>query len=423
MAHSIKGASKRGLWGKGRCPGAIREIAKAPKRPAGPEAAKGSDYHDRCEKKLHEWLANGRSGKILSAIDPGELYPYLRHVANLAGSEGEVLVEYSVQGLKAYDPDLWGMLDAGIRSGFYADPETGDIKPAGCEVTHVVDLKTGQGIQVEVEDEHGLNPQLEEYGIALLLEKPTPWLQLHIVQPFGAEERGLKVIRSSQLIECKHAFEVLLPALLEESRLVSEMMDKPGEGLNPGPWCSNYFCDARVQCPAIIAELKETENPFVPLAHPQSDLATVDENARRPTALADLKEKAELARAWANEADKFVLAEAEAGQPVEGWTLEQGMGNRKWREASKEASVIRACGIPKKRCIVTKLKSPTQLQKEVDDPERWAKIERKHVVREPTSKRLVRAKPGAPPPSPVFDAVETNTETETKPIDFAALLA
>jgi len=377
--HSTLSPSSRYRWAN--CPGSIHEIVKAPPELPSKYAEAGNVAHDIAAQKLNEWALNSRSGKILSAVpaDHDELFPYLKHVADLAGTGHTVAIEKRVTGLIPYHPKLWGRLDASVRTP---------------EILHVVDLKWGQGTQVPIVDEDGENPQLELYGIGELLEAPTPYMQLHIVQPRGFSD-GLPAVRSSDLITCQDAFDVRLPKLLAEAKRVDET--QPGEGLNPGPWCSKTFCPARVTCPAIKKAVQETANPFTPVRE-VVDLST-SATIQRPYSqdeVAALLSAADLAADWIKEVHKFAMAEAEAGHPPTGYQIDQGWGKREWNPESNVSAIVRATGLKKRECTEDpKLKSPTQLEKAVD-PEKWAKITEKHVIRKRTKKKLVKVSEASP---------------------------
>ena len=425
--HAALAPSARYRWGN--CPGSLHEIAKVPPPTTSAAAQEGTDAHDVAAGFLRRFRDDpNRTQRVLTEAEPREMFDYLMFVAQFCESGHEpLLVEHPLRALTKYRSDIWGTGDAVVQPA-----ESIDLAPQpwsnGADrihypkgTRHVIDLKWGQGIQVEAWDHDAGTPnlQLDTYGLAAMLEEipgvaQPGYIAMHIFQPRGFSELG--AARSSPPIPVVDMVTEHLPALLTQAGAVDATA--PGEGLNPGPWCRKTFCPAQGTCPAYREKVTGySGSPFTSVA-----VGTVEQDflawakgeettSYTQDEVADLLDKADLVLAWAKgvvswakAVKEFALNEASAGRPPTGYGIEQGMGIRKWDKESPLASIVRATGLKKAQCMDAKLKSPTQLEKAVNDDEKWAKITKKFVVRELTKPKLVKTK-GGPAPSPVFESV------------------
>jgi hypothetical protein len=239
---------------------------------------------------------------------------------------------------------FYGTLDFGAR----VKPPT--LWPSGSGYVDVTDLKGGQGIIVEVED----NPQLKYYAYGLIDAHPE-WpddleVRLRIVQP-RIDYHPDGVIREwwTTVGEIRAwVLEKLVPAMQRA------MFDRT---LDAGPWCR--FCPAKLVCPMLTALFRAaaTHNPAL-IPHLSNENLGRDYNLR--------------------EAVKFYLKAQEEetqrrlmeGQTVPGTKLVKKKANRILPDAArKEAALVFGDDAWEPR----KIKSPPEIEKLGDAAREWVK--------------------------------------------------
>lgn len=102
----------------------------------------------------------------------------------------------------------------------------------------VVDLKYGQGVQVEAEG----NPQLKYYALGALIDNPAArYITASIVQPRAPGGPAIRTADLDPVELVEWSVE-----LMGRARATLE----PGAALVPGEWCRSTFCKARGVCTA-----------------------------------------------------------------------------------------------------------------------------------------------------------------------------
>lgn len=141
-----------------------------------------------------------------------------------------------------------------VHPKFFGTNDLGIITPAW---TIVADYKHGVGVLVEVER----NPQLMQYAVGLLYKRPV-WqndayrVELVVCQPRGFHPDG--PIRSWWTTVGD------LKQWLQDDWLRSARATEADNAvLNPGIWCHDTFCEARVNCPALRALVKRVAETTV----------------------------------------------------------------------------------------------------------------------------------------------------------------
>lgn len=301
--HSKIGASSAHRWMA--CPGSVRLSAGVESK-SSEFAQEGTLAHALAEVCLtNEWPAEQLAGLPLSYDDHGEkkvaditeemaenVQVYLDAVRGLGG---ELLVEQRFH-LKQIHNDLFGTSDAIVWN-------------AKTKTLYVYDLKYGQGVPVEVED----NPQLPYYALGALLETkyPAETIVMGIVQPRCPHPDGpirTKTIPAIDLLDFADD--------LQKAALATEVPNAP---LNPGGHC--HWCPAAGFCPAIAAKAQD-----VAKAEFRADLSY------SPEVLAETLRWLPILEAWINSVREFAYGESEHGRAPPGWKLVEKVARRKWRE-------------------------------------------------------------------------------------------
>ena len=258
-AHSPLGASGAERWMD--CAGSVTLIkALALGESDEPDyLVEGSAGHEAAAHALNNdldaWELVGETflgvEQTAELIDPLQIYlDYCR------GLKGERYVEYAIS--SPVHPQFYGTLDYGCYGA----------------TLEVVDLKFGQGIMVEVED----NPQIKYYAFGLIdgLERRSGGLVpddmvvgLTICQPRGFHHAG-PVRRWETTAGAIKAWvhDVLVPAMR-----ATEFEDS----LHSGDWCR--FCPAKLACP-LLTDLFKAACLSNPKHLPNQSDAAIGENYR-----------------------------------------------------------------------------------------------------------------------------------------------
>jgi len=218
---------------------------------------------------------------------------------------------------------------------------------------HVVDLKYGRGVVVEVKE----NEQLRYYalGAALLLDDGTraiETVEMTIVQPRAAHPDG--IIRSEQinivdLVEWSND-------LLAAARATQD----PKALLTAGEHCR--FCPAAATCPArraqaqAIAQVEFDSLPeHVPPAPETLPLELLVEVVGHLHMLED----------WIASVRQFAQTKLERGEEVPGLKLVAKRAMRKWADEDAVRAELAGRSFDSEEIETRKLKSPAQIEKVV----------------------------------------------------------
>ena len=246
-AHSILGASSASRWMN--CPGSVKANETAPPRKESEAAAEGTFAHEFFEKCLNEnapakkFLGETFGSKKFKVDDDmaKHIQSCLDYVNDIKTNDTTMLVEQRFN-LKAHEL-FFGTNDVILYEDF------GDL--------HVLDLKYGVGVSVEVKD----NYQLMYYGIGALEIGDFDKVVLHVLQPRAFHPDGPM-----------RKWETTVSHLREFEKKLVEGAEKTLEDnapLVPGDWCR--WCNNRPYCSEVQKQAQEIakidfkdDTPLVP---------------------------------------------------------------------------------------------------------------------------------------------------------------
>lgn len=332
MAHSPIGPSSHSGYQK--CPGRVREAAKAPTPPSSVYADEGSAAH-----ALSEYC-------IKSDRDPYDFvrarfsqYPAIEISAEMAlhvSAYIELVKEWSE------DYELETIVEARLKASFTKGWKNELFGTADCLIWNpkdkkltVLDLKYGAGVEVD----GGNNLQLRDYGVMALERYPeAETIRMAIYQPrspFGSPLKEETLTREDLL---KYRDEVLIPDI--------KATEDPNAPLIPGEHCKKSWCPAYIAntCPAISKQVEKMFNDG-------NGGITVKENVTllAPATLTDEEisngnEFIEALDAWVSsfkkERDKRVLE----GRKIRGLKVVRGKTNRRYKPGVSPIDLMTALG-------------------------------------------------------------------------------
>jgi len=241
---------------------------------------------------------------------------YLEYVRAIPHSLMNVEIKLDVS---AYVPEGFGTADVILIDG---------------STIHVIDLKYGKGVEVEVEN----NPQAMLYGVGAIEEYdmiygPFNHVVMHIVQPRIGNFKSWS-IDFDDLVTWAET--VVAP----KAQLAFK-----GEGeFKAGKHCK--FCKARHTCRAradmMLASVK-----------PEGELLSDEELAALYPKLAQIV-------SWANDLQDQALKRAEAGNKLPGLKLVEGRSSRSWSDENAVIERLTAAGF--EDIYTTKLLSITAVE-------------------------------------------------------------
>lgn len=286
-AHSTIGASSMSRWSK--CPGSVALSKDIPKT--------SSVYADE-GTEAHELAASILLGQKVDKEPDDEMLEnvsvYVNYVKSLQRLNAKSLIEHKFD-LSKLHPGLFGTADAVVYI-----PEK--------KLLHVVDLKYGAGVAVEVTN----NPQLQYYGLGALISTNYPCveIELTIVQPRLNHSQG--PIRSQRL------------GVMELMDFSADLIDyakateKPNAKLVSGSHCK--FCPAKALCPELSKTAIEKAKDEFSAITPYS-----------PEKLAETLTLLPQIEAWAKGVREFAYSEAQHGRCPPGFKLVAKRVTRKWK--------------------------------------------------------------------------------------------
>ena len=271
-------------------------------------AAEGTAAHALAEHKLKRRLKL-RSERPVSPFDTDEMEVCTDDYADF--------VMEQVTKERRRDPNTQVFIEQRLDFSCYV-PEgfgTGDALVVSRGRIHIIDLKYGQGLLVDSEE----NPQMMLYALAALNQYEEQYqikkVKLTIFQP---RRDNVSTWETTVAKLKKWATKDLVPKAQRAFR---------GEGeYCPGEWC--IFCKAAVKCRARAEDklrLAQSEFKMPPLL---TDAEIEDVLAKLP----DIKK-------WADEIQEYALAKALAGKEWAGFKLVEGRSVRKFTD---ERAVVKA---------------------------------------------------------------------------------
>lgn len=327
------------------CPGSVRMSRGIPRR-SSVHADEGTLAHELAEQCLREGTKPAQFlGRTINGFEIDQdfvdaLTVYVSYVRELVSRSwaAEFEVPISLQTLNPPAP-MHGTCDAMVLAG---------------TTLHVIDLKFGRGVPVEVKD----NKQLRYYALgawlslksATSVQAATPQsIAITIVQPRSRHADG--PVRT----------EVLTPLELLDSAL--DLLDaaalalEPDAPLVPGSQCR--WCPAHGTCPAARdSALAVAQQEFLePPSAPPAPSSFSDEQ------IGALLYRFDQVEAWMKAVRDHAYARLEAGAPVPGWKLVEKRPTRKWVDddavrAWAKGNKLKASAITK-----TELLSPAAMEK------------------------------------------------------------
>ena len=271
-------------------------------------AAEGTAAHALAEHKLKRRLKL-RSERPVSVYDTDEMETCTDDYADF--------VMEQVTKERRRDPDTQVFIEQRLDFSCYV-PEgygTGDCLIVSRGRIHIIDLKFGQGLLVDSEE----NPQMMLYALAALNQYEEQYqikkVKLTIFQP---RRDNVSTWETTVAKLKKWATKDLVPKAQRAFK---------GEGeYCPGEWC--IFCKAAVKCRARADDklrLAQSEFKMPPLL---TDAEIESVLAKLP----DIKK-------WADEIQEYALAKALAGKEWTGFKLVEGRSVRKFTD---ERAVVKA---------------------------------------------------------------------------------
>jgi hypothetical protein len=303
-----------------RCPGSIRLCANLEETES-EYAAEGTFAHHIAALCLEQKtraveMVGETDGRFAVDFDMADyLQDYLDVVNSLTG---ELRIEEEV----VVDANVYGTADAVVISN---------------KTLHVLDLKYGAGVYVQVQQ----NPQLMIYALGALEFAPAARkVNLHVVQPrCSAPVHRTWKIDAQSLREWGE--KTLLPAIVK-----CFDADAP---LSAGDHC--HFCEARATCPALREKVQlRTREVFATKKPP-------DVHELTPQQLGEILEVAPLVDMGLKAVREHAFTQLRNGTAIPGYKLVHRKSNREW----ECEALARCAGIP----VVQKLLSPAQAEKRI----------------------------------------------------------
>jgi hypothetical protein len=247
-----------------------------------------------------------------------------------------------------------------------------------------IDLKFGRGVEVEVVG----NKQELMYASGAVRELELAYniknICLVIHQPRIKREPSDWEITIEELREFEAKCQSAVRQV-RQARAQFAVLPNDTTYLVPGDHCSNYFCKARATCPALqafaqrhvgadfetVIEIGTT--PFDP-----SDTSVFEPDSPSLGAAMDAAPIVEdFFREVRAEVERRLLAGKPVPSPKGGYKLVPGKkGNRQFDDEAAVEEVLKAARLKKEITHVSKLKTPTQLEKVIaeEKPKVWAKL-------------------------------------------------
>ena len=322
------------------CPGSVEMEMHIPEKPS-TYANEGTTAHALAELKINHALkrianvAYGKKKKALNADHDMETYTdeYRDYVmelwesASAADADAEIYVEKKLN-LSEWVPEGFG---------------TGDVVIVMKGYLHIVDLKYGQGVKVEAED----NPQLKLYALGALAEQDFLYdittVLATIYQP-RLDHIATAVYTADYLREWGE-------------KTVRPQAEKAYQGITEyscGKHCDDGFCKARPVCKAYADNKLDIAR--YEFRHP--NLLTEEE-------ISDILDRTDSIVKWATLVKDYALDQAvSCGTKFPGYKIVEGRSNRTWAESEEVIGAeIEKLGFDKDVIMPRKLLTITGIEK------------------------------------------------------------
>lgn len=376
-AHAKLSPSASSRWMS--CPGSATLILEAEELlgpgPQSPYAAAGSAAHALAEQcLLAEAPPEAFFGRVMYTDENGVEYIADQDMADkvqgyldyAAQAEGDVYIEQKVT-LEPHLPDIWGTADLVI------------CRPGHLEI---VDLKTGQGHQVDAEE----NSQLLIYLLGAFIAF-DPMYEFHtftvtVSQPPLNHHSSWTLEGKQTLIDFARS--------LEEAVM---LIDAAPEQYNPSEDACRW-CRARSICPALRQQVDTA--------------AAEDFKAFGVDQLAEALAKVPLLKAWISGVEDATKELMLQGQTVPGYKVVEGRRSRGWTDESAVINFLRRKVKNFRKVMFTeKFATPAQAEKILKAQGAAVSLE-----------EFIQTKPGNPTLAPESDKRPVMTLAGTAASDF-----
>jgi hypothetical protein len=334
--HSELGPSAAHRWMK--CPGSVKLSRLVPNQ-SSEFAEEGTRAHELAEKILTNYNEEGSTFQVGEDVDMFD--NVMEYVNTILGelnrcqlkqaSKIELLIEKTIT-LEAIDNRLFGTVDA----MFYCAAES---------TLYVFDLKYGAGVEVDVEE----NPQLMYYALAGWSTCFANTVKLTIVQPRVDNSR--KSITYTALEMDKFA---------DQLTKAIDHVDEDPERYIPGPKQCRW-CNASAVCPAQARAFGAITNiePKAVLGQDALPLPATLTNSQAGIIFANSPQL----KKWLDDVSAHVRNLCLNGEDIQDAKIVEQSKNRVYKNPKDAEAAVRKAGHLVKDIMVSKLKSPAQLQK------------------------------------------------------------
>ena len=321
-AHATLGASGASKWMN--CPGSVRAEAGLP-NPTSAASREGTAAHELLEWCLKErepaskYLGKTRVVEGEVVLITAEMREAVQMTVDFIEEQrrrgGSMRVEQRISLASLGPPpdmDMFGTIDVELY-----DPMAQHL--------HIIDLKYGKGVYVDVKD----NAQTLYYALggALALEAqghPVDSVTCTIVQP--RNHNGDPVRSATYTREELRAFGEKLIAAAHETQ-------KPDAPLVVGSWCR--WCKAKATCPAQYAMAQEVASSSFDVV-----VAPPDPTQLSPAQLDRVLVMTPVLKSWLDSVGEYAKLRAFRGE-LAGWkVVASGKGHRKWTDADKVIALL-----------------------------------------------------------------------------------
>ena len=252
---------------------------------------------------------------------------------------------------------------------FYSPDETGTADVVAIQVEkktlHVIDLKYGQGVLVEAEN----NPQLLTYGVSAYDEYMEDGIYeiekvvVHIIQP-----RKFSITSAEYTIAELEAFREMVLPIVADIAAGSQKFCPSQKGCQ---WCpASGICQpqAKAHMETLTKEFDDMDKPPV-----DSNLLGIDE-------LGKILDKKTEIEAWLKKVKEVCFSRLEQGLEVTGHKLVEGRTKRAWADEEAAAKWLKR-KMPIAEVYTQKIISPTQAEKLIEITPRTIKLWEALVVK------------------------------------------
>jgi len=260
----------------------------------------------------------------------------------------------------------------------------------------IIDFKYGKGVAVEVEKQGVLNAQLLYYALGVVLSIPdrSVWVDMYICQPRAAHPLGpIRKATIAVVDLLTWGYEILKPG--------AEACYAPSPKAVVGEGCR--WCPARGRCPALRQVAQET-------ARVEFDSVPPGPNELSDAELGEILNKTEIIRAFIDGVRGEASGRLDQGGRVPGWKLVAKRGNRKWTDEELVSRKLADLGLPINQIVVTKLRSPAQIEKILKKNSEDFSTLADHITQQSSGTTLVRnldpRQAAAAGPAADFDKIE-----------------